>query len=65
MKSTLFLCPIFAGLLAASVASATTELTIVTPGDGATGDQFGFSVDVDGNLMAVGASSAEVEGVTG
>lgn len=40
-------------------------LTLVQSADGVPGDTFGHAVAVDGDLMAVGASAADVNGVNG
>ena len=43
-------------------ARATTELTSFVPSDGATNDDFGSSVDVDGNTAVAGAPFADIGG---
>lgn len=51
------------GLVSASIAGAATLLEdIITSADGVSGDQFGYSVDIDGNTLVVGARYADVGG---
>lgn len=48
------------GLTLASPAAALPELEILTPSDGATYDNFGHSLDVDGDILVIGAPFVDV-----
>ena len=55
----------FPASYAANTTPSADTLALVQSADGAPGDTFGHAVAIDGDLMAVGASAADVNGVNG